>query len=89
MPDLLYDKTGHVARITLNRPERLNAISFEMLESLAIAAMKRLVRHGLTEEFEAHSHHVLMQLLTLFRSKDFEEAMLAYVERRPPRFTGR
>jgi len=56
---------------------------------LAIAAMKRLFRHGLTEDFESHSHHVLMQLLALFRSDDFKEAMLAYMERRPPRFAGR
>ena len=56
---------------------------------LAIAAMKRLFRHGLTEDFSSHSHHVLMQLLTLFRSDDFKEAMLAYMERRPASFTGR
>lgn len=56
---------------------------------LAIAAMKRLFRHGLTEDFSSHSHHVLMQLLTLFRSDDFKEAMVAYMERRPPTFAGR
>ena len=33
--DLLYDKDGHTATITLNRPERLNAISLGMLESLS------------------------------------------------------
>ena len=31
MTDLLYEKTGHVAKLTLNRPERMNAISMEML----------------------------------------------------------
>lgn len=56
---------------------------------LAISAMKRLFRHGLSEDFESHSHHVLMQLLALFRSNDFKEAMTAYMERRPPRFAGR
>ena len=56
---------------------------------LAIAAMKRLFRHGLNEDFESHSHHVLMQLLALFRSEDFKEAMTAFFERRPPSFTGR
>ena len=35
MPDLLYDVTEHTATITLNRPDRLNAITFEMLESLS------------------------------------------------------
>jgi len=31
--DLNYDVDGHVATITLNRPERLNAISGGMLSS--------------------------------------------------------
>jgi enoyl-CoA hydratase/carnithine racemase len=56
---------------------------------LAIAAMKRLFRHGLSEDFESHSHHVLMQLLALFRSEDFKEALLAYAERRSPSFAGK
>jgi enoyl-CoA hydratase/carnithine racemase len=56
---------------------------------LALKAMKRLYRHGLSEDFEAHSHHVLMQLMLLFRSTDFQEGVASFVERRPPRFTGR
>jgi enoyl-CoA hydratase/carnithine racemase len=56
---------------------------------LAVKAMKRLFRHGLAEDFEAHSHHVLMQLVQLFRSQDFQEGIASFMERRPPRFTGR
>jgi enoyl-CoA hydratase/carnithine racemase len=56
---------------------------------LAIRAMKRLYRHGLGEDFEAHSHHVLMQLMQLVRSEDFGEGVTAFIERRPPRFAGR
>jgi len=56
---------------------------------LAIRAIKRLYRHGLSEDFESHSHHVLMQLLLLFRSQDFQEGIGAFLERRAPRFSGR
>ena len=37
MTDLLYEKRGHVAMLTLNRPERMNAISMEMLAQLGEA----------------------------------------------------
>lgn len=46
-------------------------------------------RHGLSEDFESHSHHVLMQLMQLFRSEDFREGIASFMERRPPRFQGR
>jgi len=74
--DLIQEATRWAEKIAANAP-------------LAIAAMKRLFRHGLTEDFESHSHHVLMQLLTLFRSEDFKEALAAYSERRSPTFTGK
>jgi len=35
--DLLYAREAHTATITLNRPDRLNAISLAMLESLSAA----------------------------------------------------
>jgi len=56
---------------------------------LAVSAMKRLYRHGLSEDFESHTHHVLMQLMLLFRSQDFGEGIRAFGERREPRFGGR
>jgi enoyl-CoA hydratase/carnithine racemase len=40
MPDLLVESEHHVATITLNRPDRLNAISGEMLTDLS----KELIR---------------------------------------------
>jgi enoyl-CoA hydratase/carnithine racemase len=56
---------------------------------LAVQAMKRLFRHGLNETFQAHSDHVLLQLVPLMASKDFQEGMLSFVEQRAPTFTGR
>ena len=67
---------GWAAKIASNAP-------------LAIRAMKRLYRHGLGEDFESHSHHVLMQLLLLFRSQDFQEGILSFMEKRAPVFTGK
>jgi len=55
---------------------------------LAIQEMKRLFRHGLTQDFESHSHHVLMSVLNLFKSQDFTEAVRSFAEKRPPQFKG-
>ena len=55
---------------------------------LAIQAMKRLYRHAWTEDFESHSHHVLLQVMHLFNSNDFKEGITSYFEKRPPDFTG-
>ena len=41
MADLLYETSGHVATITLNRPERLNAINGTLLDDLAAALMRQ------------------------------------------------
>ena len=55
---------------------------------LALNAMNRLFRHGLTEDFSSHTHHVLLQLVMLMKSNDFEEGVKSFMERRDPDFTG-
>jgi enoyl-CoA hydratase/carnithine racemase len=55
---------------------------------LAVRAIKRLYRHALSQDFESHTHHVLLQLLTLVRSGDFKEGLEAFMSKRPPEFKG-
>ena len=55
---------------------------------LAVRASKRMMRAGLSEEFDNHVQHVFLQLLPLFRSKDFREGMLSFLEKRDPNFEG-
>ena len=47
-PIVLYERTGRIARITLNRPDRLNAINNEMPDELA-AAVQRAKDHYKTD----------------------------------------
>lgn len=55
---------------------------------LAVAAAKRTMRLGLDTGFEANAHHVMAELLALFRSKDFTEAVTAFLEKRDPVYEG-
>jgi len=56
---------------------------------LAIQATKRMMRLAADETFEAHVNHVLLQLMPLFQTKDFQEGMASFLEKRPPKFEGR
>ncbi len=56
---------------------------------LAIRAIKRMFRHGMSEDFESHTHHVLAQVALLLRSEDFKEGLAALLQKRKPNFEGR
>jgi len=56
---------------------------------LAVQASKRMMRMGMNETFDDHVHHVFLQLLPLFKTRDFQEGMAAFLERRPAEFKGR
>ncbi len=71
--------------------ERTYAMASEIASSapLAVRAIKRMMRAAETETFEQNIHHVFLQLLPLFRTKDFKEGVASFMEKRPANFTGR
>jgi len=56
---------------------------------LAVQTTKRMMRVGQEETFEATVDHLLMHFTALIGMEDFKEAMRAFNEKRPPKFTGR
>ena len=71
--------------------ERTYAMAAEIAANapLAVRAIKRMMRAAETETFEQNIHHVFLQLLPLFRTKDFKEGVASFMEKRPANFTGR
>ena len=55
----------------------------------AVQTTKRMMRLGQNETFEATVDHLMVHLKGLFAMDDFKEAIRAFNERRPAKFTGR
>jgi enoyl-CoA hydratase/carnithine racemase len=70
---------------------RTRALATEIASNapLAVQSAKRLMRMGLEQTFCDHVDHVYLQFLALMRTDDAREGMVSFLEKRPPRFTGR
>ena len=74
---ILLDETDHVATITLNRPERMNAFGGR-------------IRQGLVESLDAVKLNADVHVLeTLRKTQDVAEGIAAFLEKRDPHFEGR
>ncbi len=56
---------------------------------LAIRAAKRMMRHAMSENLEDHVQRQYLALLPLFKTKDFREGLMAFLEKREADFQGR
>ncbi|WIG50907.1 MAG: Enoyl-CoA hydratase [Afipia sp.] len=82
--------TNHVVPDAELMP-RARALAAEIAANapLAVQSAKRMMRVGLSENFNDHVHHVFLQLLPLMRTQDFREGLASFLEKRPADFKGR
>ena len=82
--------TNHVVPDAELMP-RARALASEIAANapLAVQSAKRMMRVGLSENFNDHVHHVFLQLLPLMRTQDFREGLASFLEKRPADFKGR
>lgn len=71
-------------------PAATAALAAEIVANapLAVRASKRLMRMAMSENLEDHVQRQFLALLQLFGTKDFQEGLNSFLEKRPANFEG-
>jgi enoyl-CoA hydratase/carnithine racemase len=77
-----------VGLVRLNRPKVLNALSFALV-TVAVRSARESILKALDAMMETDRDFELGNLYLLFATRDKEESMRAFLEKRKPVFQGR